>query len=60
MLPVQASMLGIPLPESCEMSGDLLDGHAIGFGDLEMGVLHTPGHTPGSVSFVVVAALTQA
>jgi len=55
MLPVQASMLGIPLPESCEVAGDLVDGLALPLGELEMGVLHTPGHTPGSVSFVVSA-----
>jgi glyoxylase-like metal-dependent hydrolase (beta-lactamase superfamily II) len=55
MLPVQASMLGIPLPESCEVAGDLVDGLALGLGDLEMGVLHTPGHTPGSVSFFLEA-----
>jgi len=53
LLPTQAALLGVPLPESCEMSGDLIDGLSVPFGSLEMGVLHTPGHTPGSVSFVV-------
>lgn len=53
MLPVQAAMLGIPLPESVEMEGSLKDGGAIHAGTFEIGILHTPGHTPGSVSFVL-------
>jgi glyoxylase-like metal-dependent hydrolase (beta-lactamase superfamily II) len=53
LLPVQAAMLGIPLPAKVEMDGSLRDGGAVTAGGIEMGVLHTPGHTPGSVTFVV-------
>lgn len=53
MLPVQAALLGLPMVERCEMRGSLRDGEALSFGQLELGVLHTPGHTPGSVSFHV-------
>ena len=53
LLPVQAAMLGCALPEKTDLDGSLVDGAAIRAGDLEMGVLHTPGHTPGSLSFVV-------
>jgi hydroxyacylglutathione hydrolase len=53
LLPVQAAMLGIPLPETVEMEGSLKDGGTLSAGAVEMGVLHTPGHTPGSVTFVV-------
>lgn len=53
LLPVQAAMLGIPLPEKTEMEGTLVDGGTIRAGAIELGVLHTPGHTPGSVTFVV-------
>ena len=53
LLPVQAAMLGLPLPETTEMEGSLRDGTSIRAGDLEMCILHTPGHTPGSVTFVV-------
>ncbi|WP_437671106.1 MBL fold metallo-hydrolase [Sorangium sp. So ce131] len=56
MLPVQAAMLGIALPEACEMEGDLDDGAVVKAGGLDVHVLHTPGHTPGSVSFLVEAA----
>lgn len=55
LLPVQAAMLGIELPEITEMEGSLRDGGSIHAGDLEMCILHTPGHTPGSVTFVVKA-----
>lgn len=30
----------------------LSDGDAISFGDIKLSVLHTPGHTPGSVCFL--------
>ncbi|MET0593033.1 MAG: MBL fold metallo-hydrolase [Polyangiaceae bacterium] len=53
LLPVQAQMLGIPLPEICELEGDLTDDLVIRAGGIELAVLHTPGHTPGSVSFLV-------
>ncbi len=53
LLPVQAAMIGVPLPEIAEMEGSLVDGGAIRAGALELGVLHTPGHTPGSCTFVV-------
>ena len=51
MLPVQSALLGLPNPEKCEMAGTLDDGFSLHAGPLELGVLHTPGHTPGSVSF---------
>ena len=53
LLPVQAAMLGVPLPETVEMEGSLKDGATLSAGSVELGVLHTPGHTPGSVTFVV-------
>jgi glyoxylase-like metal-dependent hydrolase (beta-lactamase superfamily II) len=53
VLPVQAELLGVPLPETCEMLGDLVDDGVLSAGGIELAVLHTPGHTPGSVSFVV-------
>ncbi|HVU06088.1 MAG TPA: MBL fold metallo-hydrolase [Polyangiaceae bacterium] len=53
MLPIQAAMLGVPLPRSCEMTSELVDGAAFTAGAVSLGVVHTPGHTPGSVCFVV-------
>jgi hydroxyacylglutathione hydrolase len=56
MLPVQAAMLGIPEPERVLLEGDLKDGTSLSFGAFELNVLHTPGHTPGSVCFCVQSA----
>ena len=53
LLPVQAQMLGTPLPVVADMDGGLVDGKTLRAGSLEMGVVHTPGHTPGSCCFVV-------
>jgi len=55
LLPVQSAMLGVPLPEMVDMEGSLKDGTSFRAGGIELGVLHTPGHTPGSVSFVVTS-----
>jgi hydroxyacylglutathione hydrolase len=51
MLPVQAAMLGIREPERVTMEGGLKHETCLSCGALEMRVLHTPGHTPGSVCF---------
>jgi glyoxylase-like metal-dependent hydrolase (beta-lactamase superfamily II) len=53
MLPIQAALVGCAIPEKADLDGSLVDGASLRAGALEMGVLHTPGHTPGSVSFVV-------
>ncbi|HKQ69745.1 MAG TPA: MBL fold metallo-hydrolase [Polyangiaceae bacterium] len=53
LLPVQAELLGVPLPERCDLEGNLDDEVVIRAGAIELSVLHTPGHTPGSVCFVV-------
>jgi hydroxyacylglutathione hydrolase len=53
MLPMQAALLGVPLPPSCDVTGVLADGYSLSAGAVEMGVIHTPGHTPGSVCFFV-------
>ncbi|MFT3765758.1 MAG: MBL fold metallo-hydrolase [Minicystis sp.] len=53
LLPVQAALLGTGLPEACDLEGDLRDGGSVTAGGLTAHVIHTPGHTPGSVSFLV-------
>ena len=53
MLPVQSQLLGLPPPPGADVDGSLVDGRTIRVGALEVGVLHTPGHTPGSCSFLV-------
>jgi len=56
LLPVQAALLGLDVPPKADMTGSLVDGCSFRFGSLEMCIMHTPGHTPGSVTFVVPAA----
>lgn len=52
LLPVQAAMIGVDLPEICDLSMDLDDEVIVKAGGIDLHVLHTPGHTPGSVSFL--------
>jgi hydroxyacylglutathione hydrolase len=53
LLPLQAEFLGVPPVERCDLEGNLVDEGILRSGSLELAVLHTPGHTPGSVTFVV-------
>lgn len=55
LLPVQAAMFGMKDPETTHMDGALVDGGTVTAGAIELGVLHTPGHTPGSVCFCLTA-----
>jgi len=50
MLDTQAAWLGVPTPESVEIDAPLSDGATLLLGTAEFHVLHTPGHTQGSVS----------
>lgn len=59
MLPVQAALVGMELPETCELEGSLVDDHVLSAGGIAMQVLHTPGHTPGSCTFVAKLGGTQ-
>jgi glyoxylase-like metal-dependent hydrolase (beta-lactamase superfamily II) len=49
----QARFLGVPEPTLVTIDGDLAQGDTIAAGRARLDVLHTPGHTPGSVSFAV-------
>lgn len=54
-LQMQLDMFGVPMkaPPTGEVDRFLRDGDAIAAGRVEAGVLHTPGHTPGSLSFTL-------
>lgn len=54
LLPVQAQLVGTPVPLVADVDGALVDGRTIRAGGIELAVLHTPGHTPGSCSFVLL------
>lgn len=56
LLPVQAEMFGMRTPELAEMDGNLVDGRVLRAGSIELAIVHTPGHTPGSCSFIATEA----
>jgi hydroxyacylglutathione hydrolase len=52
---IQAAFLGVAPPEVGEIDQLLTDGDVLQWGSLAAQVLHTPGHSPGSVSLYVPA-----
>jgi hydroxyacylglutathione hydrolase len=55
-LDMQAGWLGIPTPEVVRKPDFVEEGDTLRWGDFAAQVLHTPGHTQGSISLVVNAA----
>jgi len=55
MLDVQARWLGWKTPEKVKLDEPLREGEAIRWGGFEARVLHTPGHTEGSVCLYMPA-----
>jgi hydroxyacylglutathione hydrolase len=49
----QARWLGYPEPQLLKLDGELLEGDRLNAGSATLDVLHTPGHTHGSVSFAL-------
>jgi hydroxyacylglutathione hydrolase len=47
---IQATMIGLPCPQLTEIDQPLREGDTVRWGRFSADVLHTPGHTPGSVS----------
>ena len=52
-LDMQAQWLGVPTPPIMRIQDFLKEGDAVRWGGFAARVLHTPGHTPGSISLVV-------
>ena len=50
-MPQQSKMFGFPNVQSFEPTRWLKDGYKVHFGEIELDVLHCPGHTPGHVIF---------
>lgn len=49
----QAAWLGVPVPDLTTLDRYLDEDRRVAFGSRSLDVLHTPGHSPGSVSFVL-------
>jgi hydroxyacylglutathione hydrolase len=52
-LDLQAQWLGIPAPAITRIEDFLKEGDTLRWGSFAARVLHTPGHTPGSISLVI-------
>ncbi|MBV8223097.1 MAG: MBL fold metallo-hydrolase, partial [Candidatus Eremiobacteraeota bacterium] len=52
-LAIQAQWLGVEPPPTTALDTYLTDAQSLEFGKQQIEVRHTPGHSPGSVSFVV-------
>jgi glyoxylase-like metal-dependent hydrolase (beta-lactamase superfamily II) len=52
-LSAQARFFGVPAPKVVRIDGELTEGDRLAAGGAGLEVLHTPGHTPGSVSFAL-------
>jgi glyoxylase-like metal-dependent hydrolase (beta-lactamase superfamily II) len=52
-LDVQAQFLNIESPKKGSIDSYLFDGQTVACSGFEVGVIHTPGHTPGSTTFVL-------
>lgn len=50
----QAQWLGMPAPKRGTIDRFFNDGSSVACSGVELGVIHTPGHTPGSSCFLMV------
>jgi hydroxyacylglutathione hydrolase len=55
----QAAFLGVERPETGEVDQLLKEGDVLRWGGLAANVMHTPGHSPGSISLYLPAAGTS-
>jgi len=51
--PTQAAMFDLPDPGAPQPDRFLADGDTVSLGKLNIKILHTPGHSPGSITFYV-------
>jgi hydroxyacylglutathione hydrolase len=57
-LDIQAKWLGVPTPAMTRIEDFVKEGDAVRWGGFAARVLHTPGHTPGSISLVIEPGAT--
>jgi glyoxylase-like metal-dependent hydrolase (beta-lactamase superfamily II) len=55
MLDVQAAWIGMPAPGKVEIDGSITTGETVTAGSLTANILHTPGHTEGSICLYFAA-----
>jgi glyoxylase-like metal-dependent hydrolase (beta-lactamase superfamily II) len=52
-LPEQGQLFGFRFDKPTPIQQDLEHGQVLAFGNAQLHILHTPGHSPGSVSFLL-------
>ena len=57
-LDIQAQWLGVATPAMTRIEDFVKEGDAVRWGGFAARVLHTPGHTPGSISLVIEPGAT--
>jgi hydroxyacylglutathione hydrolase len=57
-LDIQAQWLGVPTPAMTRIEDFVKEGDVVRWGGFAARVLHTPGHTPGSISLVIEPGAT--
>ena len=55
-LQMQSRMLGLPVPVQVPVDKHLANDDTFSAGGIEVGTMHTPGHTPGSCCFLMPRA----
>jgi hydroxyacylglutathione hydrolase len=58
-LHIQAEWMGVPTPPLTDIKDFVKEADALHWGGFAARVLHTPGHTPGSISLVVEEGIAQ-
>ncbi len=56
---MQAQLFGLPTPDTAPIDLYLKHADTLEFGSFKLNVLHTPGHTPGSLSFYLEGFLER-
>ena len=59
-LEMQAEWLGVPTPAMMRIQDFVTEGDTVRWGGFAARVLHTPGHTPGSISLLVEPGVAAA
>ncbi len=52
-IPIQAAFFGFPRPQAFKINRWLEDGEQLQIGPLKGQIIHTPGHTPGGICFLI-------
>src|SRR4051812_5662579 len=58
LLDIQAGWIGVPVPQKTEIDSEARDGDTLRVGSTDFHVVHTPGHTQGSLCLFIPSMQT--